>query len=204
VPVQQSFSWEHGIVAYGAALETETTFALVEAEGKYEINIMSIQDFVSIPIGKYICNNLEFGKKLRKKPLIFGVNYFLRNPRTGKFVNDRRDKQVWIRWMDLRVHGEIGAIESPTGLLPKYEDLRSLFRRVREVEYTKESYIEQFSLRIPENLAKIERVERYFRENIPDASPEVFEVLDAQRNRLLKAQEKFGNYVPPEKFPVVE
>jgi phosphoenolpyruvate carboxykinase (GTP) len=204
VPVQQSFSWEHGIVAYGAALETETTFALVEAEGKYEINIMSIQDFVSIPLGKYIRNNLEFGRKLRKKPLIFGVNYFLRNPRTGKFVNDRRDKQVWIRWMDLRVHGEIGAIESPTGLLPKYEDLRSLFRRVRDVEYTKESYIEQFSLRIPENLAKIERVERYFRENIPDASPEVFEVLDAQRNRLLKAQEKFGNYVPPEKFPVVE
>src|SRR3990170_3482989 len=28
VPVQQSFSWEHGIIAYGASLETETTFAI--------------------------------------------------------------------------------------------------------------------------------------------------------------------------------
>ena len=31
VPVQQGFDWEHGIVAYGAALETETTFATIEA-----------------------------------------------------------------------------------------------------------------------------------------------------------------------------
>ncbi|MCS7179761.1 MAG: phosphoenolpyruvate carboxykinase domain-containing protein, partial [bacterium] len=46
VPVQQGFDWIHGIIAYGVALETETTFAIVEQEGKYEINIMSIQDFV--------------------------------------------------------------------------------------------------------------------------------------------------------------
>jgi phosphoenolpyruvate carboxykinase (GTP) len=33
VPVQQSFDWTHGIVAYGASLETETTFATVGKEG---------------------------------------------------------------------------------------------------------------------------------------------------------------------------
>lgn len=203
VPVQQSFDWNHGIVAYGAALETETTFALVEAEGKYEINIMSIQDFVSIPLGRYIRNNLEFGRKLRKKPVIFGVNYFLRDSKTGKFVNDRRDKQVWMRWMELRVRGKVGAIESPTGLLPKYEDLQVLFRQVRGVEYAREDHVKQFTLRIPENLAKIERVEGFFRENISDTPSELFEVLDDQRDRLVKAQEKFGSYVPPEKFPIV-
>ncbi len=32
VPVQQSFDWTHGVVAYGAALETETTFAIVGLE----------------------------------------------------------------------------------------------------------------------------------------------------------------------------
>ncbi|MGC8849361.1 MAG: phosphoenolpyruvate carboxykinase domain-containing protein, partial [Candidatus Bathyarchaeia archaeon] len=79
VPVQQSFNWDHGIIAYGAALETETTFALVEEEGKYEINLMSIQDFVSIPLGRYIWNNLEFGRRLEKQPVIFGVNYFLKD-----------------------------------------------------------------------------------------------------------------------------
>ena len=43
VPVQQSFSWEHGIIAYGASLETETTFATIGKEGVPEINMMSIQ-----------------------------------------------------------------------------------------------------------------------------------------------------------------
>lgn len=200
VPVQQSFDWEHGIIAYGASLETETTFALVEAEGKYEINLMSIQDFVSIPLGKYIRNNLEFGEKLKKQPLIFGVNYFLRDRETGEFVNERRDKQVWIRWMELRAHGEVGAFESPTGLLPKYEDLRELFRQVRGVEYAREDYVKQFTIRVPENLAKIKRVNEFFRENVPDAPPELFEVLEAQKNRLSEARKKYGDYIAPDRF----
>lgn len=85
VPVQQGLDWEHGIIAYGAALEMETTFALVEAEGKHEINIMSIQDFISIPLGRYLKNYLQFGKGLKKAPLVFGVNYFLRDLKTGGF-----------------------------------------------------------------------------------------------------------------------
>jgi len=52
VPVQQSFNWEHGIICYGASLETETTFAIVGQEGVPEINMMSIQDFISIPLGQ--------------------------------------------------------------------------------------------------------------------------------------------------------
>lgn len=198
VPVQQSFGWEHGIIAYGASLETETTFALVEAEGKYEINLMSIQDFVSIPLGKYIRNNLEFGKKLKKPPVIFGVNYFLRDRKTGKFVNDRRDKQVWIRWMERRVHNEVDAIKSPTGWLPKYEDLHELFRQVRGVEYTKEDYLEQFGIRVRENLAKVERVKGFHQRNVSDAPPELFEVLEQQRKRLVEAQGKFGDHISPE------
>jgi len=202
VPVQQSFDWEHGIIAYGSSLETETTFALVEAEGKYEINLMSIQDFVSIPLGRYIRNNLEFGKKLKNQPLIFGVNYFLRDRETGKFVNDRRDKQVWMRWMELRVHNEVDAIKSPTGWLPKYEDLRQLFRQVRGMEYAKKDYIKQFTIRVRENLAKVKRVEGFCQDNVPDAPPELFEVLEQQRERLVKAQRKFGDYISPESLEV--
>ncbi|MGB9718019.1 MAG: phosphoenolpyruvate carboxykinase (GTP) [Thermoproteota archaeon] len=198
VPVQQAFSWEHGIIAYGAALETETTFTLVEDEGKYEINIMSIQDFVSIPLGKYVYNNLEFGRRLRKQPLVFGVNYFLRDLKTGEFLNDRRDKQVWMKWMELRVHGDMDAVKTPTGWIPRYEDLRRLFREVRGVEYSKTDYVKQFTTRVRENIAKINRVERFFRENVEDTPRELFSILEEQRERLVKAQRKFGNYVSPE------
>ncbi|MCJ7763052.1 phosphoenolpyruvate carboxykinase domain-containing protein, partial [Candidatus Bathyarchaeota archaeon] len=112
VPVQQSFSWEHGIIAYGASLETETTFATVGQEGVPEINMMSIQDFISSPMGQNIRNNLQFGEKLRKAPLVFGVNYFLRDKDNGKYLNSPRDKHVWLKWMELRVHNEVDAIKS--------------------------------------------------------------------------------------------
>jgi len=200
VPVQQSFSWEHGIVAYGAALETETTYATIGKEGVPEINMMSIQDFISIPLGQNVCNNLEFGKKLKKAPLVFGVNYFLRDKDNGKFVNTPQDKHVWIKWMELRVHGEAGAIRSPTGFLPKYEDLRKLFKRVLSKDYSKEDYIKQFTIRVPENLAKIERVQRFYQENVADTPAELFEILDQQRIRLVEARERFGDYISPESF----
>jgi phosphoenolpyruvate carboxykinase (GTP) len=201
VPVQQGFDWKHGIIAYGAALETETTFAIVEEKGKYEINVMSIQDFVSIPLGQYIKNYLEFGRKLKKVPLIFGVNYFLCDLKTGEFLNDRRDKHVWVKWMELRVHNDVGGIRSPTGFLPKYKDLFPLFKRLLGKDYTKEDYIKQFTIRVPENLRKIERVKEFWATKVSAAPKELFQILDGQKERLLKARERFGDYISPERFP---
>ncbi|MFC1918004.1 phosphoenolpyruvate carboxykinase (GTP) [Chloroflexota bacterium] len=202
VPVQQGFDWEHGIVAYGAALETETTFATIEAEGKQEINIMSIQDFISIPLGQYLHNYLQFGKNLKKVPLVFGVNYFLRDLETGEFLNGHQDKHVWVKWMELRINNDIKAIETPTGWIPKYEDLQPLFKQILKKDYSREDYIKQFTIRVSENLAKLSRVEAFYHENIPDLSSEVWHVLAEQRERLIKAQEKFGNYISPESFDV--
>ncbi len=200
VPVQQGFDWEHGIVAYGAALETETTFATIEAEGKHEINIMSIQDFISIPLGQYLHNYLQFGKRLDKVPPVFGVNYFLRDLKTGEFLNGHQDKHVWVKWMELRVNNEAEAIKTPTGWIPKYKDLQRLFQEVLNKDYSQEDYIKQFTIRVPENLAKLERVGKFYHENIADLSSEVWHVLKEQRERLLKAQEKFGDYISPESF----
>jgi phosphoenolpyruvate carboxykinase (GTP) len=200
VPVQQGFDWEHGIVAYGAALETETTFATTGAEGKQEINIMSIQDFISIPLGQYLHNYLQFGKNLDKVPLVFGVNYFLKDLETGEFLNGHQDKHVWVKWMEQRVHNDVEAIEAPTGWIPRYEDLQPLFKQVLDKDYTREDYVKQFTIRVSENLAKLSRVEAFYHENIPDLSSEVWHVINEQRERLIKAQQKFGNYIPPENF----
>jgi phosphoenolpyruvate carboxykinase (GTP) len=196
VPVQQSFDWEHGIIAYGASLETETTFATIGKEGVPEINLMSIQDFISIPFGKYIKNNLDFGKGLKKKPFIFGVNYFLRDS-NGKFLNGVRDKHVWVKWMELRVNGDVDAIKTPTGLIPKYDDLRKLFKEVLDKDYSQEDYVKQFTIRVPENLAKLDRVEKFFKETVLEAPQELFDVPAQQRQRLVEAQKKFGDYISP-------
>jgi phosphoenolpyruvate carboxykinase (GTP) len=161
---------------------------------------MSIQDFVAIPLGKYVANNLMFAKKIAKTPKVFGVNYFLRD-KEGKFVNGVRDKHVWVKWMELRIHGEAGAIRAPTGLIPLYKDLVPLFRQVLGKEYRTEDYAAQFTIRVPENLAKLDRVETFHREHVPDAPSVLFDVLKAQRARLLDAKARYGDYISPDMMP---
>ena len=200
VPVQQAFNWRHGIIAYGAALETETTFALVHKEGVYEINVMSLQDFVSIPLGDYIRDYIAFEKKLRSVPAIFGMNYFLRDLKTGEYLNGRQDKHVWVKWMERRVHGEVGARKTPTGLIPIYDDLKPLFEEVLGKSYTEQDYRSQFTIRVRENLRKLERVEKFWRTMVDDTPSELFEILHEQKRRLVEAAKRHGDYIPPDLF----
>jgi len=199
VPVEESFDWEHGIVARGASLESETTAATLGKEGVRVFNPMSNIDFLSIPIGQYVQNNLDFGKNLKKPPLIFSVNYFLRNS-DGNFLNDNADKRVWYKWMELRVHGEVETIPTPTGRIPKYEDLARLFTEVLERDYPREDYDRQFSIRVPEHLAKIDRIKNIYENEVADTPDTVFRVLEEQRQRLLKTREEHGDYITPDRL----
>jgi phosphoenolpyruvate carboxykinase (GTP) len=196
VPVQQSFDWSHGIIAYGASLESETTSATIGQEGVRTFNLMSNLDFLAIPLAKYIQNNLDFAKGLKKPPLVFAVNYFQRG-RDGKYLTGMRDKAVWVKWAELRVHGEADVLVAPTGQIPLYEDLKRLFKQVLKKDYTQEQYIEQFTIRIPENLAKLDRIERIYRTDVSDAADILFTTLNDQRNRLETLRAAKGDYVSP-------
>ncbi|MBE0522801.1 MAG: phosphoenolpyruvate carboxykinase (GTP) [Methanosarcinales archaeon] len=196
VPVEESFDWVHGVITMGAALESETTAATLGKEGVRKINPMSNLDFLSIPIGRYIESHLDFGAKLNNSPSIYSVNYFLKD-REGKFTNDKTDKAVWLKWMELRSHNEVEAIETPTGFIPKYEDLNKLFLEVLNKDYSKEDYIKQFSVRVPENLAKIDRVQEFYKTKVADTPQTLFEVLEKQKQRLIAAQEKYGDNISP-------
>jgi phosphoenolpyruvate carboxykinase (GTP) len=200
VPVEQAFDWDHGIITKGASLESETTAATLGQEGVRKFNLMSILDFLSYPMGEYIENNLRFGHAMDTPPLIFGVNYFLKGP-DGEYLNGMLDKKVWVQWMERRIHGELKALRTPTGLIPLYEDLKELFARHLDHEYTLEEYNEQFRIRIPELLAKAERIEKIYaaEKNIPAV---FFDTLRAQRDRLEEAQKRHGDYVLPEALPL--
>ncbi len=187
VPVSQSLSWAHGVVI-GAALESETTAATLGAEGELKHNPMANMDFLVIPLGVYIDKHLRFGDDLAYPPLIFSTNYFLME--NGKYLNEKTDKVVWLLWMEGRVYGEYGAIETPIGYIPRYEDLKNLFRDVLKKDYKVEDYIKQFSIRTEGYLRKIDRIEGIYKgeENVPSV---FYRHLEQQRQRLLDAQSKF-------------
>jgi len=199
VPVEETFDWTHGIITKGAALESETTAATLGKEGVREFNPMSNLDFLSIPIASYIQANLDFAKGLEKAPKIFGVNYFLKD-KDGKFLNEKTDKRVWYKWMERRSHGEVDAIKTPTGSIPKYDDLKQLFKEVLKKDYTKDDYTKQFTVRIPECLAKIERVTVIYKTKVLNPPAVLFQVLEDQKKRLLEYQKKYGDYIPPDKL----
>jgi len=197
VPVEESFDWTHGLVTKGACLESETTAATLGKEGVRVFNPMSNLDFLSIPIGRYIEDNLKFGNSVKNSPKIFSVNYFLRG-KNGEWLNHKNDKAVWLKWMELRVNNEAEAIETPTGFIPLYKDLKQLFKQVLNKNYSEEDYIEQFTVRIPENLSKIDRMVKIFKTRVHDTPNIVFKVLEEQQKRLLAAKEKYGEYITPD------
>jgi phosphoenolpyruvate carboxykinase (GTP) len=196
-PVCESFGWRHGVIMKGASVESETTAATLGKEGVRKFNAMAILDFMSIHLGKYLDNYLRFGEKLGERaPKIFAVNYFLRDE-NGEFLNSKLDKAVWLKWMELRANGDADAIETPIGYIPKYEDLKRLFSQVLGKEYSYGDYEKQFTIRVPELLAKIDRIEEVYREmdHIPQ---ELFDELDAERKRLLEARTRHGDYIKPD------
>ena len=143
--------------------------------------------------------NLDFARDLKDPPLIFSVNYFLKD-KDGRFLNEKTDKRVWYKWMELRAHKEVGAIDTPTGRIPKYKDLKRLFKEVLKKDYRKEDYNKQFMVRIPENLTKIKRIENIYKNKVKGTPKTLFEILGAQRKRLLECREKYGDHITPDKL----
>ncbi|MFC1752257.1 phosphoenolpyruvate carboxykinase (GTP) [Thermoproteota archaeon] len=198
-PVQEAFDWEHGIITMGASLESETTAATLGKEGVRQFSPMANYDFVSIPLGKYIMNHLGMGQDLSKTPQVFSVNYFQKDTQ-GKYMTAMEDKRVWVKWMELRVNGDVDVIKIPTGNIPLYEDIKKLFKDVLGKEYTEENYRDQFGLKVKENIEKIQRITEVYKSKVSDAPQVLFDVLTEQKKRLESVWAKHGDCVAPSVF----
>jgi len=197
VPICESVNWEHGVYV-GATIESESTSATIGAIGVRNSDPMSIMDFMVVPLGLYLSNHIKFGRGLKNPPRIFSTNYFLKHE--GRYTNEKVDKKVWVIWAEGRVHGEYGAIKTPIGYIPKYEDLRRLFRQVFDKEYSKEDYDLEFSIRLDKYLEKIARMEEIYRPE-PGMPPEFWEVLNRQKGELEALKAETGkSLLPPGYF----
>ncbi len=135
-----------------------------------------------------------------KRPILAGLNYFLtdeaRGGETKKLLGEKRDVKAWMAWLERRAHNEIDAIETPVGYLPKYEDLKKLFKEKIDKDYPEDLYEKQFSLYIDNIIGRIDlQVEAYGKEaNVP---PKFFDLLKEQRAGLQALKDKYGSVVTP-------
>lgn len=199
VPVEESFDWQDGIIMKACTLESETTAATLGQEGVRVPQPMANLDFISYPTGLYIQNNLNFINGVKHRVPIFATNYFLKTP-DGKYCTHKLAKKVWLHWAEQRVHQEVDALRTPTGLIPRLEDLQRLFKELFNEEYTQQEYEYQFAFRCNAWLAKLDRTTSYFKRNIPDCPAVVYETWEGARDRIVEIRKEFGEVVLPGKY----
>jgi len=201
-PVWVAKSADDGVVI-GASIVSKATATEVGATG---VNRQPWANAPFIPgaLADYMnaqfvfFNSQKFNNGTR--PVMSGLNYFLTHEnRGGKgngLLGEKRDVKVWLGWLELYAHGDVSAIETPIGMLPKYEDLKKLFAGINK-EYPKSLYDMQFAIYVDKIVARIElQSEAYSKEeSIPK---KLFEVYDRQKNELLQLKEKLGPVIAVE------
>ncbi|MEM5787417.1 MAG: phosphoenolpyruvate carboxykinase (GTP) [Syntrophobacteraceae bacterium] len=196
VPIEESPDWKSGIVIKACTLESETTSAIIGKEGILVPQPMANLDFISYPIGQYITNNINFVDGMEKVPRIYSVNYFLKGE-NGNFLTGKLDKKVWLRWAERRIHNEVDAHRTPLGLIPIYEDLRTMFAEILQEEFSRELYDELFKFRIEGWTAKLSRAIKYYRETAPDCPEEYYRLWSSMVEKLEGLKGKYGLFIAP-------
>ncbi len=202
-PVWVARTPDHGVVI-GASIVSAATATEVGATGVKRAPWANAP-FIPGSLGDYMqvqfdfFNNKAIADDMR--PVLAGLNYFLTHEARGgtegkKLLGEKKDVKVWLGWLELLAHKEVDTIETPVGHIPKYEDLKKLFKEKINKDYPEALYNMQFSLYIDNIVGRIDlQTEAYGKDaHIPKR---LFEIYEEQKRELLEYREKYGEVVTP-------
>jgi len=118
--VREAFDWAHGVFL-GAIMSSETTAAAAGELGKLRHDPFAMLPFCGYHMADYFAHWLRIGQQTDpgKLPKIFHVNWFRKDPETGRFLWPGYGENVRVlAWIFRRCEGRASARETPIGLTP--------------------------------------------------------------------------------------
>lgn len=201
-PIWVAKTMNEGVVI-GASIVSKATATEIGASGVRR-QPWANAPFIAGGLGDYLGAQFAFfnNPDVKRKPIIAGLNYFLTHEGRGGngkgLLGERKDVHVWLGWLELYAHGDVDGIETPIGMLPKYEDLKKLFAEKIQKEYPEELYTMQFSLYVDNIIGLIDlQIEAWQKEegvgstifDIYEAHKTALEALKAEKGAVVKPQE---------------
>ena len=132
--VYQSFNWQHG-VCLASTMGSEKTAAAEGTMGEIRRDPFAMLPFCGYNMGDYWTHWLNMGAKLKHKPLIFRVNWFLKDKKGNFILPGFGDNMRVLDFVVGRCNGTKTATETALGWMPVYNQMDWRGLKMSEKEF---------------------------------------------------------------------
>ncbi len=120
--VYQSRDWKHGVFV-GSVMASEKTAAAEGTVGETRRDPMAMLPFCGYHMADYWQHWLDMEEKIANAPVICNVNWFRTDDKGNFQWPGFGDNLRVIEWVLKRAFGEVDAVETPIGYVPRPEDI---------------------------------------------------------------------------------
>jgi len=178
--VYEAFNWQHGVFI-GATMGSELTAAQVGKIGQVRRDPMAMLPFCGYNMADYFRHWLDMGKRIKKSPKIFCVNWF-RTDDNGKFLWPGFGENLRVlEWVLDRCNNRIGAKEGPLGFLPNLLDID-----MTGLDLPADMMEKLLNINKEEWLEELKRIKEFFKQFKKDLPIEMWQEYEVLVERLKK------------------
>ncbi len=153
--VYEARDWKHGVFM-AATMGSEATAAAI-GQAAIRRDPFAMLPFIGYNMADYWDHWLKMEGKGYKLPKIFRVNWF-RKDENGKFIWPGFGQNMRVlKWIVDRVNGNAEAVDSPFGLMPRYEDITWA-----GLDFTREKYHGIMDINRQGLLAEAKEIRQFF------------------------------------------
>lgn len=178
--VYQAFNWSHGV--YLAATMGSEATAAAEKQAATRRDPMAMLPFCGYNMADYWNHWMNIGRNLPNPPSIFRVNWF-RKDEAGKYLWPGFGENLRVvKWIIDRVKGRGYGVESPIGIMPRYQDIHW-----EGLEYDPDTFFRLMSVNRDQASMDTRSLEELFDRFYDRLPKEFIHLRELQKSRLWRS-----------------